>query len=127
MDAPAEPSRGSAVAPHPDATGASTSRVLPSTGPFASDSTSPDPIARATAPPPNRRREPPPAAEPGRLRVNVLPWAEVTVDGRSLGRVPIDVELTPGRHRVKLENPQLGARTFEIELPPGGVHRISEW
>jgi len=126
MDPPAERSRGSAV-PHPHTKNASTSRVLPSTGPFASDSTSPDSTSRETDPPPNRRREPPPAAEPGRLRVNVLPWAEVTVDGRALGRVPIDVELAPGHHRVKLDNPQLGERSFEIELPAGGVHTISRW
>lgn len=77
---------------------------------------------------PVRRRNPPPAAaEPGRLQVNVLPWAEVSVDGRSLGRVPIDAKLPAGRHRVRLSNPQLGDRTLEIELPAGGVHKISRW
>lgn len=127
MDAPTELSRESAVAPRRHAVAPPTRPILPSTEPSAPDAPSPDPTSRATAPPPNRRREPSPAAEPGRLQVNVLPWAEVTVDGRSLGRVPIDVELAPGRHRVKLDNPQLGERSFEIELPAGGVHTISRW
>ncbi len=126
-DASAEVPRSSAVAPHPDSVNPATSPILPSTGPSASNSTSSGPTARDTEPPPVRRREPPPAAEPGRLRVNVLPWAEVTVDGRSLGRVPIDEPLRPGPHVVRLSNPQIGERTFEIELAEGGVHTISKW
>lgn len=77
---------------------------------------------------PGRRREPSRVvAEPGRLQVNVLPWAEVIVDGRPRGRVPVDVELPSGRHRVRLENPQLGVRVLEVDVPAGGVHKISEW
>lgn len=57
----------------------------------------------------------------------MLPWAEVTVDGRPRGRVPVDVELPSGRHRVRLENPQLGVRVLEVDVPAGGVHKISQW
>jgi len=39
----------------------------------------------------------------GTLRVRVSPWADVTVDGVSLGTTPIDAKLTIGRHRIVLE------------------------
>jgi tRNA A-37 threonylcarbamoyl transferase component Bud32 len=90
--------------------------------------TVPEPTTEVPAPQPARRRDPPRlAATPGRLQVNVLPWAEVFVDGRSRGRVPIDIELPPGHHRIRLHNPQLGEHTLESELPAGGVHKISRW
>jgi hypothetical protein len=107
------------ASPRPTPSDPSSPHALPD--PSASPiSRTPDPVARKTEP-----RFPP--REPGRLQVNVLPWAEVSVDGRSLGRVPVDVELAPGRHRVRLSNPQLGERTLEVEVPAGGVHTISRW
>lgn len=115
-DPAASRSLRTAVVPGPDA-------LEPSASLDAPDRSAPAARPDRTA----RRREPTPAAEPGRLRVNVLPWAEVTVDGRPLGRVPVDVELAPGRHRVRLSNPQLGERILEIELAAGGVHKISRW
>lgn len=90
--------------------------------------TSPDTTVPREVEPVGRRRDPPRvAAEPGRLQVNVLPWAEVSVDGRPRGRVPVDIELPAGPHRVRLYNPQLGERTLDIEVPAGGVHKISKW
>ena len=65
--------------------------------------------------------------EPGRLQVNVLPWAEVRIDGHDHGRVPVDVELPPGRHRVELRNPQLGRVVKDVELRPGAELEIKEW
>jgi serine/threonine-protein kinase len=92
------------------------------------ETTTHDAATDDSEPPTARPRDPPRApATPGRLQVNVLPWAEVTVDGRSLGRVPVDVELPPGHHRVRLYNPQIGDRTVVIELRAGGVHKISRW
>jgi hypothetical protein len=41
---------------------------------------------------------------PGALVVKVKPWAQVYVDGHDMGATPINKELTPGRHRVKLVN-----------------------
>jgi serine/threonine-protein kinase len=38
----------------------------------------------------------------------VNPWAEVLVDGRSLGQTPIEPQsLPPGKHSVVLKNSQL--------------------
>ncbi len=46
--------------------------------------------------------EPPPVA-PLRIRINSVPYSELTVDGRPRGRTPKRLELTPGPHRVLLE------------------------
>ncbi|MFK7997942.1 MAG: protein kinase [Polyangiales bacterium] len=34
------------------------------------------------------------------VRVTVAPWGLVWVDGRFMGRSPVDVDLSPGRHRI---------------------------
>lgn len=39
-------------------------------------------------------------ARPGTLRVTVVPWGDVWVDGRYMGRAPTEVSLRPGRHTV---------------------------
>ncbi len=47
-----------------------------------------------------------PAAGKGRLNLNSLPWARVTIGGRHRGDTPLQgLELPAGTHRVKLENP----------------------
>jgi hypothetical protein len=51
--------------------------------------------------------------------VNATPWAEVRLDGRSLGRTPQRrVSVRAGRHTLELECPPLGRsarRSFEAE------------
>jgi len=56
--------------------------------------------------------------------VNALPWAHVVVDGRRVGDTPVfDLPLSSGEHRIRLENPPLGAeRRFEVAIEPGS-HR----
>jgi hypothetical protein len=47
----------------------------------------------------------------GTLSVNASPWAEVFVDGRSIGTTPLgDVSLPIGSHEVVWRHPQLGER-----------------
>lgn len=49
----------------------------------------------------------PARAEPvatGNLKVVVLPWAEVWVDGKSLGQTPVHARVSVGSHRVRLKN-----------------------
>lgn len=42
----------------------------------------------------------------GWLRLVVTPWAEVTIDGKSMGRTPLPrIGLLEGVHQVQLENP----------------------
>jgi hypothetical protein len=44
-----------------------------------------------------------PAAS-GKLKVVILPWAEVWVDGKPLGQTPVLTKLAVGSHRVRLKN-----------------------
>ena len=77
-----------------------------------------------------KKRDRPRAAEPasGRLLVNLVPWAEASVDGRALGRTPIAVGLPVGRHRLVLVNPELGQqRSREITIERGADTRIIDW
>jgi serine/threonine-protein kinase len=47
-----------------------------------------------------------PAAATGLLQFHILPWAEVTVDGKPLGTTPLrPVSLEVGEHQVVLSHP----------------------
>jgi len=72
--------------------------------------TVPTPRASATA-----------APSPAVLRVQVTPWAEVLVDGRSVGVTPITgLEVSPGTHTVRLVNAPLHQeRSTTLVLAPG--------
>ncbi len=97
----------------------------------ASASARPGPPA---APSTSRTLEPSPpeTPEPSRsvVHISVLPWAEVSVDGRSLGITPLaePVALTPGPHRLRLRNPYypelektitVSGRTYELAVDLG--------
>ncbi len=95
-----------------------------SSGTPASTSDAPASTTGDVEPPAARPRA---EAKPGRLVVNVLPWAEVTVDGRAQGRVPVDISLSPGRHRVRLHNPQRGDTTKVIQIRTGQTTTLNKW
>jgi len=66
--------------------------------------------------------------EPGRLKINLLPWARVSLDGQPLGSTPIDLEVPAGRHQVLLENPDLDRREARaVQVAPGQETRITSW
>jgi hypothetical protein len=51
------------------------------------------------------------AAPNGTLSLNALPWANVSLDGRSLGTTPVmNLAVPVGRHQVTWRHPQLGER-----------------
>lgn len=66
------------------------------------------PVATESAEPVAARADEAPVASPMSerraarvpVRVTVAPWGLVWVDGRFMGRSPVDVELSPGRHRI---------------------------
>jgi hypothetical protein len=65
-----------------------------------------------------------PAAEAsgnGTLRISTRPWTNVSVGGRNIGSTPqMNVSLPPGRHTVRLTNPEFGIdETITITLEPG--------
>lgn len=86
----------------------------------------PTEAAPASSPkPPTPRKTPKPAK--GLLKVNTLPWAEVAIDGRNYGRVPIEVSLRPGRHRVVLSNPSIGTKEHVVTIKSAGEVSLTRW
>jgi hypothetical protein len=64
----------------------------------------------------------------GRLRVSLLPYAEVTVDGVPVGRTPVDIEVSSGRHIVGLTNPDTGqVARREVRVSPRQLVWIKSW
>ncbi len=85
------------------------------------------PSAPAPSTPPPTSADPPEASlriedpQPATLRINAIPWANVELDGRSLGATPLThVELAPGSHTIVLTNPVLGrSPTEHVEVQAG--------
>ncbi len=66
-------------------------------------------------------RSSPRSGPPGFLSVNVHPWAEVVIDGRSWGTTPIIRRaLRPGRHVLVLRNPARGVEQRRVVNIRGG-------
>jgi hypothetical protein len=121
---------GSSAASAPDAAGsaASTPDARPAT---AGAAHRPRPDAHVRRPRPDARaieRRPEPARPPGELRVNLIPYAEVAIDGAPRGRTPIRLSVPAGRHKVSLHNPDTGQRkTIVVLVPSGGKTSITSW
>lgn len=105
---------------------ASTAPVAPNSGEVAQNSpaSTGKSTSRKNVPPPPP--PPPPApteesTEPGTLTVTVLPWGDVTVDGRGVGTTPLaPISLAPGPHSVSVRNSELGAsRSSSVTIKPG--------
>jgi eukaryotic-like serine/threonine-protein kinase len=63
----------------------------------------------------------------GSLSIAARPWANVFVDGRSVGVSPIlGLVVSAGTHQVRLENDALGVtRAFSVEVPADGRRNVS--
>jgi hypothetical protein len=62
----------------------------------------------------------PQRASEGMLHVVVRPWAEVSVDGRSVGTTPLGaVALPAGTHLVRLTHPEFRPLQRRIAIEPG--------
>jgi len=61
------------------------------------------------------------------LTVHAYPWAEVFLDGKSLGFTPRaePFEVPEGRHGLVLKNRHLGERTFDLVLSAGKPETVS--
>ena len=55
----------------------------------------------------------------GLVRVHVVPWAVVTVDGTTVGETPRELRLSAGTHALRVEHPALGAAELEVSVEPG--------
>jgi serine/threonine-protein kinase len=73
------------------------------------------PGTMAAAPPAPKEAEP-----EGSLKLRVLPWAEVTIDGRSVGTTPLKpLSLAPGVYAVRLRHPDFRPLQKRVSIRPG--------
>jgi len=77
-------------------------KVLPEPAPEP-----PPPVARAAPQSPPKAQVGAPAAATGLVRLVVVPWGEVYVDGQKHGVAPPlrAISLKPGKHRIEIRNP----------------------
>jgi hypothetical protein len=60
------------------------------------------------------------------VSVNARPWAEVTLDGNSVGQTPIsNLLVTVGTHEMVFRHPQLGERRQSVTVTAKGTNRIA--
>ena len=53
----------------------------------------------------------------GTLSINALPWADVTLDGQSMGQTPLgNVSVAIGNHEVIWKHPQYGERRQTVKV-----------
>lgn len=59
----------------------------------------------------------------GHIHIVAIPWAQIWIDGRFMGRAPIDADLRPGSHRIGagFEEPTV---TRSVRVRAGGSDRI---
>lgn len=131
---------GEAVPSLPDNSGTTGGLGPPGDPDATTDAPAPDPLPDAAPDPgpdalpdspPDPLPDPAPDPKPGaktRLLVNVVPYAEVTVDGRAFGRTPIDRKVRAGKHTVELYNPETGRRaSMRVTTTVDEPLRITHW
>jgi serine/threonine-protein kinase len=58
----------------------------------------------------------------GTLKLHIVPWAEVSLDGRPLGTTPLKpLSLPPGAYTVRLQNPSYRPLQKRVNVRPGEV------
>jgi hypothetical protein len=60
------------------------------------------------------------------VRLTVLPWGEVYVDGEKAGVAPPlrEVALKPGRYRIEIRNPGFAPHLQAVDVRPGEEIKI---
>ena len=62
----------------------------------------------------------------GVLHLNASPWAEVWIDGESVGETPIaNLPLTIGKHEVAFRHPDLGEKILFTTVKAGSPTRLT--
>ena len=86
----------------------------------------PPPTRIEKKPPPPPPREEAPAVATGTVRLSVLPWGEIHVDGTKYGVAPPlrDIALKPGIHKIEVRNPGFASYLQVVEVRPGEEIRI---
>jgi hypothetical protein len=122
------------IVPAPSAATSPAPSVPPAPEPTAVNP--PQPAAGTPRPAPAPRQAAAPArvveerqrvpSGPGSLQVVSRPaGAEVIVDGKSVGRTPLSIEVSPGSHTVRLALPGFNAWQTTVDIQPGSPTRVS--
>jgi hypothetical protein len=123
-----EPSTASASeAPRPAAQPAAAQpAAVPSPAPARSPTSTPA-ATRESPPARSRPRADRPPEKSGTLSVHSVPWAKVSIDGKYVGDTPLGKHtLRPGKHEVRLHNPETGQTRVQIvDVAPGADERLS--
>jgi hypothetical protein len=62
----------------------------------------------------------------GRLSINAVPWAQVSIDGNAAGETPLgNIALPVGEHQITFRHPQLGERTQKVIVKANAATRVS--
>lgn len=62
----------------------------------------------------------------GRVSINAVPWATVSIDGNSVGETPLgNIALPVGEHQITFRHPQLGERTQKVIVKANTSTRVS--
>jgi len=62
----------------------------------------------------------------GRVSVNAVPWAQVSIDGNPVGDTPLaNLPLSAGEHQIAFRHPQLGEQTQKVIVKAGALTRVS--
>ena len=66
------------------------------------------------------------SAPNGRININAVPWAEVLIDGKSVGETPIgNLSIPLGEHEIVFRHPQLGEVRRTAVVRSDAVTRVS--
>lgn len=97
----------------------------------AAETQHPAPVAKAKpAPKPAQTKKPPRPAEDsaatGTVRLSVLPWGEIHINGNQYGVSPPlrDIALKPGTYKIEIRNPGFASYLQVVEITPGEEIRI---
>jgi hypothetical protein len=62
----------------------------------------------------------------GRVSINAVPWAQVSIDGNAVGETPLgNIVLPVGEHQITFRHPQLGERTQKVIVKANAATRVS--
>ncbi len=62
----------------------------------------------------------------GRVSINAVPWAQVSIDGNAVGETPLgNLALPVGEHQIVFRHPQLGERTQKVVVKANAATRVS--
>jgi serine/threonine-protein kinase len=86
----------------------------------------PSPVPAATVAPPPTTVPPTTAPAPGILKLHVVPWADIEVNGRKVGQTPFEpMSLAAGEYTIRFVHPDYHPLTRQIVVASGTTTRLS--